>query len=565
MLNFLVYTSAPAQVPENTIAIFAVNAGWNDFGYNFSACMRANVGGKVLKDYSINVLPISNDEPKGNLSHWIAHLMAVKNNTEQPRLNQELPYYVSVFSTVSCYRDLANTLTKDEYNDLLLAVGEINHLRFTGVITPIVYEKIIGFDQFKSAVLRNSGTYEAFRFGYNSSNFLEPPADARIPFSYSTKLDGFISPHSVSFTYENHELISDRVHCLIGVNGVGKTRYLNDLVIGCLRQVNAGSQAGNQSNLYDDAGSQVNLFEAQHEDGGWRNIPVYSRVNFYSTDPHNILPRTSSFQGCFDYRYFDMGLAGEGSLSQFLADIIRSGDRIGGEDRFVLLKKIIQKVVPTAQLMLPVNDSLENGSKFVDRHNKHWIPIGAIRGGELRQLEILGSIDSSRDLAFGVGGSLITPLSSGQKMYLRFATHFLTTASKGMLILIDEPETHLHPNLITEFMNLLYLVLEATSSVAIVATHSAYVVREVSSHCVHVFQVSEDQAVKTEQVYLNTLGASVSSISNSVFGDSLVSSFTDRIARQIASSSEDPDKVIDMYKSTLSMDMLIKIRALIKG
>lgn len=58
--------------------------------------------------------------------------------------------------------------------------------------------------------------------------------------------------------------------------------------------------------------------------------------------------------------------------------------------------------------MIPVLPSLQNSAKILDARGDAWIPIGAIRGGELRKLEIIGNIDADRDLAFQIGSSVST-------------------------------------------------------------------------------------------------------------------------------------------------------------
>lgn len=563
-MQLFLYEDPPGALEPDKGAIFATNTGWNDFGYSFDACLRIKING-ILSDFAVKVLPFIEDKPCASVKSWITHRNAVQREKELPKVpNVIFPAFVSVFSSIQTYRKLAKQLSNKEYEELLCSMMEINYILQNKKVTADTFEKIISCEQFSTAVLRDAAAYKSFRFGFYSSNFLEPPLEVRSKFEYSTKLEGFESEHSVSFEYKNLDIISDRVHCLIGTNGVGKTSYINSLINGCLLKTNSLSKNGITSSLYnyDDTLTTTNK---ETINANWENLPAFSRINMYSTDPHNILPRKVSMQGCFDYRYFDMGLEEHGPLTQFLADIIRSDELIGQENRFVLLKKIIEKIIPTGQLMIPVKPELQNASKIMDAAGKHWISIGAIRGGELRKLEIIGSIDSSRDLAFRTDATIATPLSSGQKMYLRFATHFLTTASEGMLILIDEPETHLHPNLITEFMNLLYLVLDATRSIAIIATHSVYVVREVPSHCVNILILDENRNVTTSKVYLNTLGANVNSLSNAVFGDSLIQSFTDRIAKKIADSNQTLEQVIDQYKDTISMDMLVKIRELMQG
>jgi len=563
MWKVLFYQDAPGLLAPYHIGIFATNVGWNDFGFNFNAQLRLTIGG-ITRDFSVKLLPFKEDTAQDAVSTWIHYLSkATAGEVPWRPANTIYPNYVTVFSSVSSYKELAKDLQANEYDELLKSIWELNACTDANLISKKVFKQIVESPQFATGVLRNAGPYKAFRFGYFSANRMPPPDDARIAFNFSTQLEGFANEHVVNFTYKNLEVMSDRIHCLIGVNGIGKTSLLNDLIIATLKKINSVSANGCSSEIYGNEGQLIDT-NRPIASQSWVSLPIFSRINMYSTDPHNFLPRTTNLKGSFDYQYFDMGLEGTGSLAMQLGDLLRSEDNIGSEDRFVLLKKIIQQVIPSGQLMIPVLPALQNSAKMLDIRGDSWIPIGAIRGGELRKLEIIGNIDSERDLAFQIGSAVTTPLSSGQKMYFRFATHFLTSASKGMLVLIDEPETHLHPNLITEFMNLLYLVLEATSSVAIIATHSVYVVRETPSHCVHVFQSDAEKNIRIENVYLNTLGANVSSLSNAVFGDSLVQSFTDKIASHIAKKQFSLDEIIDRYKPILSMDMLAKIRELMK-
>ncbi len=559
------HLDAPTITNPKKVGIFAVGTGWNDFGFTLQAIVRLRINGKH-KDISIRLLPFVEDKPQGSVQDWIKYLHSVKDGkTEWKPANKIFPHYIIVFATEESYRELATSMPTKEYEQLLIELNEINAIHKSEKITNDTFKKIIETPQFSVSVLRETAPYRSFRFGYASAFRAPPLSDARMEFSFSTQLDGFKNKHSIDFTYKEMQLISDRVHTVIGVNGIGKTRYLNSLIIAALQKLNSTYPAEQASELYDSKAKsmQAPAFGVRQED--WAELPLYSKIAAYSSDPNNILPRTVSLQGPFDYKYFDIGIESSQKLSQLIVDIMRNDvDLIDSESRFILLKKILAKITPTALLLVPTISTSKDPSHIVDADGNRWIALKSILGGEMRRLEILSQIDFSRDLAFQTHEGKVIPLSSGQKMYFRFATHFLTVASQGMLVIIDEPETHLHPNLITEFMDLLYLVLEATSSVAIIATHSAYVVREAPSHCVHVIKSDETQTVRTETVYMNTLGASVTSLSNNVFGDSLVESFHSKIATYIAESNLPLDEIIDRYSDTLSMEMLVKIRELMR-
>lgn len=331
------YTAPPGSLVAHQVAIFAVNVGWNDFGYNFNAQLRVSIKG-VTRDFSIKLLPYTEDVAQDALSTWIYYLERVAQGKESWKpANKIYPNYITVFSSVESYKELAKNLDTNEYDELLKSIWEPNPSTNANLISTKVYKLIVESPQFATGVLRNAGAYKAFRFGYFYANRMPPPEDARIPFSFSTKLEGFTNAHTINFTYKNLEVMSDRIHCLIGVNGIGKTSLLNELIIASLKKVNSVSADGSSSEIYGNKKELINL--TRLNDHNWTKMPIFSRVNMYSTDPHNFLPRTTNLKGSFDYQYFDMGLEGSGSLATQLGDLLRSEDTIGSDDRFVLLKK----------------------------------------------------------------------------------------------------------------------------------------------------------------------------------------------------------------------------------
>lgn len=65
----------------------------------------------------------------------------------------------------------------------------------------------------------------------------------------------------------------------------------------------------------------------------------------------------------------------------------------------------------------------------------------------------------------------------------------------GSLLLIDEPETHLHPNFISLIISALHKILTATGSYSIISTHSVYIVREVPQDQVIILERGEKNNV----------------------------------------------------------------------
>lgn len=554
---FSEYGTMPGD--EKTVVIFPTNTGWNDFGYKYQAVLRIPIKRAII-DFHIKVIPIKQDILGGDLQTWVKWLIETDNSRELRPKNKNYPNFISLFSSVENYKNLASNMESEEYESLLKGINEINAIQNSSALSFENYQTLVTSPQFTLGVIRESGPYMAFRFGYYSARRLSPPGDARIPFIFSTILEGNTTPHTINFNYKDNDIFSDRVQCLIGINGSGKTSFLKNLICSINSRINIESK--NISVLSDKENKTIT--NEVNPNTIINDIPIFSRVVAYSSDPHNILPRKVDLTGSFEYLYSDMGLEKNNNLTMMLADIIRNDiDFIGEDSRYTLLKKVLQNIVPLSMLLIPITNTISDS--IVDEHGEHWISIGALRGGEQRKLEVLGLFDSKRDLKFQSSTSLNMPLSSGQKIYFQFATHFLTVVRQGTLVIIDEPETHLHPNLVTSFMNLLYLVLEATASAAIIATHSVYVVRETPSHCVHIIKTSGDGEVSISNTYANTLGANISSLSNFVFSDPLVESFNSRIAKEAAKSGRPLTEIIEQYKDLMSIDMLMSIREIINS
>jgi energy-coupling factor transporter ATP-binding protein EcfA2 len=110
-------------------------------------------------------------------------------------------------------------------------------------------------------------------------------------------------------------------------------------------------------------------------------------------------------------------------------------------------------------------------------------------------------------------------LSSGQQTFVDLVINILSLIKPNSLILIDEPENTLHPNLEVDFMRILQSILNDFDSFAIIATHSATIVREVPSEFVHVIKLNESNQPVISKPSIKTFGADIGTITNYIFDD----------------------------------------------
>jgi predicted ATP-binding protein involved in virulence len=121
-------------------------------------------------------------------------------------------------------------------------------------------------------------------------------------------------------------------------------------------------------------------------------------------------------------------------------------------------------------------------------------------------------------------------LSAGQRIVLNIVCHVVTNIRRDSLLLIDEPETHLHPKLATTLLSIINDLLETFQSVAIVATHSPLVVQQIPSRRVHIVQRHASQPVVSKP-RIECFGENLTDIAREVF--------------QAVESDRDYEQVID--------------------
>lgn len=113
--------------------------------------------------------------------------------------------------------------------------------------------------------------------------------------------------------------------------------------------------------------------------------------------------------------------------------------------------------------------------------------------------------------------NLLHRLSSGQLQIFLLLTNIYRFVHYDSLFIIDEPEIHLHPSAIVNFMSLLNELLRIFDSYAIITTHSPLIVREILGQNVFVMRRMEDDDVYIGSCQHDTFGEDVSILYKDIF------------------------------------------------
>ncbi|MBS4011498.1 MAG: ATP-binding protein [Roseovarius sp.] len=106
--------------------------------------------------------------------------------------------------------------------------------------------------------------------------------------------------------------------------------------------------------------------------------------------------------------------------------------------------------------------------------------------------------------------------STGLKIVMHAITTIVARTERKSIVLIDEPEGHLHPPLLAAFMHSVRLVLDANDAFAVVATHSPVVVQETLGRHVSVVNRVGD-VITILPPRIETYGESIGEITDEVF------------------------------------------------
>ena len=108
-------------------------------------------------------------------------------------------------------------------------------------------------------------------------------------------------------------------------------------------------------------------------------------------------------------------------------------------------------------------------------------------------------------------------LSSGHKVILLIVAKLIELVEEKTLVLMDEPEEHLHPPLVAAFIRALSNLLTYRNGVCIVATHSPVIVQEVPKKCVWILRRSGEELVG-ERPLIETFGENIGVLTSEIFG-----------------------------------------------
>lgn len=156
-------------------------------------------------------------------------------------------------------------------------------------------------------------------------------------------------------------------------------------------------------------------------------------------------------------------------------------------------------------------------------------------------------------------------VSSGQNILLFIVTEIIAQIRYNSLILYDEPETHLHPNAISELMNMIFELVDRYDSFCIIATHSPIIIQELQSRNIYVIE-REGNYASTRRLEKEPFGENLTVITDEIFGNREVPRHYLKLLRSLVDAGHSFDEILSFIENDdvpLSLNARLFIKSLL--
>ena len=280
-------------------------------------------------------------------------------------------------------------------------------------------------------------------------------------------------PPTLTFLVEPNSHPPTNVHVLVGRNGAGKTRCIQSLVNSVLGRPSESAPPG-----------VLERMGASQDD--WDFAGLVS-ISFSAFDEFEAPPTAAQLR----LRTGFVGLRGVDAQGQ---DVLKTKDDLAAD--FVNSFTVCRDE-PRRSRWLRAVATLSTDSLFAEVEVERFLQIE----GEWRDRV----------------AHAFKKLSSGHGIVLLTATRLVELVDERTLVLLDEPEGHLHPPLLAAFVRAVSDLLVSRNGVALISTHSPVVLQEVPMSCVWMLRRTRTIAA-VERPSMETFGESAGVLTREVFG-----------------------------------------------
>lgn len=437
--------------------------------------------------------------------------------------------FFSLGQDADYYQNIIENLTPEMAENLLVALRDVSY-------SPAILAIAENEASFGTSLLRTvnrSSIEQQFR------RIIQGDAPlCEYDFYYEKLASEKYSGVKLAFKVTPNSKPSTNIHILIGRNGIGKTTIINNMVNALLSDRERAEDAGNFfKNMY------FGVSTYPLTDGHFAGIVS---VSFSAFDPFS--PPANQPDASAGMRYHYIGLKKTESEDHRSNGQLKSFAELGYD--FIASLKVCLTLSAKKNRWIKAVRKLESDSNFEEM--------------DLCRLVEIADADDTEDKSQLVHAarSLFKRLSSGHAIVLLTITKLVETVEEKTLVLLDEPESHLHPPLLSAFTRALSDLLVNRNGVAIIATHSPVVLQEVPKSCVSILR-RRGLVSNVDRPEQETFGENVGVLTREVFGLEVIKSGYHDLLTQSVAEGKTYEQIEDEYNGQLGYEAKALLRSLI--
>lgn len=508
MLRFHKLPYGNRSIPSGVNVVYLNPNNWDDF--NFKTQFAVTLCNRTGEKKYIGEIKIGfSNQPAGWTSHSLQDTFT-KLSDEFFSLGQNDDYYSNLMK-----------LEEEERQFILLGLNDV-------AISNIELSYFQDHSVFNVSLLRNV-SYSSIRGQFRrilDGGLAQTPYD----FVYKVMQTDDTAGIELRFNVKTDVKPPMNIHVLIGRNGIGKTSLLNGMISALVKNHPIRRGAGT---FWD-----MEPYNPVQIDNDYFTALV--SVSFSAFDPFTPPPDNDDPSQHIKYSYVGLKtVIVEGSepwsehkeMAHFADDFVNS---FGNCLRFAQKKRRWIRAIRF----------LESDENFAEMN--------------LTRLAEEGGFDRLQDIR----DTLFKKMSSGHAIVLLTMTKLVEKVEEKTLVLMDEPESHLHPPLLSAFTRALSDLLGNRNGVAIIATHSPVVLQEVPKNCV--WKLRRNRLIASaDRPERETFGENVGILTHEVFQLEVPKSgFHNMLAKSVAEGLNF-DEVIAEYSDQIGFEGRAILRALI--
>ncbi len=334
---------------------------------------------------------------------------------------------------------------------------------------------------------------------------------------------------------------STNLHAIIGRNGVGKTTIINSMIAAIMNNDSDNSSTFYDLSHYTEKAISKDYFSALF-------LVSFSAFDIFKPPLEQNDPTKGT---CFYY----LGLK---NLNE--NDSLKSFSELRGNCLDSLINCFNNK--QKRNRWINAIDKLGSDSNFFMMNLKESLSIYMDIVREVSQSFQIDSNDSeikknkredikNKFMTFLI--PYLSKMSSGHAIVFMIITSLVEKVDEKTLILFDEPETHLHPPLLSALVRALSDLLVNCNAVSIIATHSPVVLQEVPSNCVwKLFR--RRKSMEFSRPKIETFAESVSDLTTEIFGLEVTHSGFHNLLQESVNDNKNYQEILEEFNNKIGFE-----------